>query len=381
MVFHPEGQYSQFPHCKFRENIVRLLHIPSIVDLNRKPSSLTSPPPPPSPSPSPSHLFLVVNKFGKVGLYHPEKFSLVHTYCLDLSVNPTDPNPSSNHQVIPKCARTHLVTDAIYCPDTLSVIFSTTKMLLQWYDIGEIQNQDIGLNLFPRREFLSLSEHNFPVTHIPHRGHIESHRLFGLQVIPTCMEYYQNFRKLIIGDVDGGITLISIPTPKYPLGRRKIRGTLHKIWLSQLPPGIVQYYKGHHHPVSGIQLIPERNLILSASSRDKKFSVYVKDLSEMPMESIMISIPKGVNTMTYSLDLKMVATGSDDFVVRLFNQFVMKLPQMELLGHRSPVMAVEFVKVDFYVAGAEQGDDPVLLLSYSADSVINLQIKYKNISS
>ncbi|CAG7824868.1 unnamed protein product, partial [Allacma fusca] len=66
MVFQPEAKFQQFVHSKFRENTIRVLYIPSLRD-------------------TPSHVFLGVNKFGKVGLYEPEKFTMLHTYMLDLS--------------------------------------------------------------------------------------------------------------------------------------------------------------------------------------------------------------------------------------------------------------------------------------------------------
>lgn len=350
---------------QYRENIVSLLYIPSVV-VTAHPNS----------KPTPSHLFLAVNKFGKVGLYHPGTFSLIHTYCLDLSLPVFTTSSTTYNNITPvvsKCERTHLVTDAVFSEDTLCVIFSTTKCLLQWYDIGEIQTLDIGLKLFPRKECLSLSGFhsggNTPIIH--NNGHVECHRLMGLDFIPTLMEYHA--RKLIIGDVDGGVTIIGIPTPNYPLGLRKIRGKLHKLHVSELPPGTIQHYKAHYCPITDLQLIPERNLILT-SSKDKKFSVYVKDISGTPMESIIVSLNKGVNSLSYSHELKMVATGSDDYVVRLFNQFIMKMPQMEMMGHRSSIIAVRFVQVGWCVTGSEHGDKPTLLLSYSADSVVNRNI-------
>ena len=65
----------------------------------------------------------------------------------------------------------------------------------------------------------------------------------------------------------------------------------------------------------------------------------------------------------------MIATGSDDHVVRLFNQFIMKMPQMELFGHRSQVLTVQFVKMDSVVMDGVQEENAVILLSYSVDSV------------
>ncbi|CAG7695905.1 unnamed protein product, partial [Allacma fusca] len=44
---------------------------------------------------------------------------------------------------------------------------------------------------------------------------------------------------------------------------------------------------------------------------------------------------------------------------RLFNQFVMKMPQMELSGHKEPIVAVEFLQVPF-------SENPILI-SYSKD--------------
>lgn len=275
-------------------------------------------------------------------------------------------NKSSQKDPPPKCERTHLITDAVFSGDLLCVIFSTTKSLLQWYDIGEIQYQDIGLELFPRNEFLELKHAAIPVMTVHNRGHVECHRLFDLSNIPSCLEYWKG--RLLIGDVEGGITIISIPDAKAPLGRRKIRGKLHHLLLSELARGTVHFYKAHNSPVTDIHFLSERHLVLS-TSKDKKFSVFVKDITDT-VDNIIVSIPKGVNALAYSPSLKMVATGSDDYVVRLFNQFVMKMPQMELFGHRSSVLSVAFVEVDPSLV--PEGDNPILLLSYSTDSVKKL---------
>ncbi len=86
------------------------------------------------------NVFLIANKFGKIGLYCPEKFTLIHTYILDLSVpmHPQMPEcllqmAKRNREIPPpKCQRTHLVIDACFAPDAKSVIFITTKSILQW---------------------------------------------------------------------------------------------------------------------------------------------------------------------------------------------------------------------------------------------------------
>ncbi|CAL8092405.1 unnamed protein product [Orchesella dallaii] len=363
MVFHPEGQFRQFQHCKFRENVVALLQIPAILHNGNGGKSKTNI----IEDDQPTDYLLVVSKFGKVGLYHPQKFSLLHTYCIDLSV-PMHPHMSHRLSLMakakdntptPKCQRTHLVTDAVFLPDVLCVVFSTTKNILQWYDIGEIQMLNIGLDLFPRKEFMGLCDSSFAVP-IPNKGHVECHRLFGLSSLPTCLEYWKcPMGKVLIGGVDGSITIIFITDPKNPLGRRKIRGKLHKVLLEEIANmGIVQYYKAHHHPVTDIYYIAERDLILSCS-RDKKFSVFVKDVTDNN-DSIIVSISKGVNTLAHCPSLKMIATGSDDFIVRLFSQFILKMPQMELIGHRSAVLSVAFTEINFM--------ENAVLLSYSADS-------------
>jgi len=208
-----------------------------------------------------------------------------------LTILSNKPRSSADKNPTPKCQRTHLVTDATYLPDVFCVVFATTKSILQWYDIGEIQTHNIGLELFPRKEFMGLNESGFAVP-IPNNGHVECHRLFGLSSIPSCMEYWKgHMGKLLIGDVNGGITIIFVTDPKNPLGRRKIRGKLHKILLEEIACiGIVQYYKAHHHPVTDIYFIAERDLILSCS-RDKKFSVFVKDVTDNA-DSIIVSISK-----------------------------------------------------------------------------------------
>src|SRR5271156_5846333 len=78
------------------------------------------------------------------------------------------------------------------------------------------------------------------------------------------------------------------------------------------------------------------------------------------------SAGQGINAFAHSNVLKLMATGSNDFVIRLFNDFVTQMPQMELTGHKAPILAVEFVHISFLKAQT--------LLSYSKDVVRKLLV-------
>ena len=341
---------------------------------------------------------MVVNKHGGVGLYDPAEFSILHTYALDLSVPmkpdmshgveqiakqascPPTRTPSSS--VPPKCQRTHLVADAIYAPDVNSVFFATTKNILQLYDLGDIESLSFGLEIFPRQKLLKLRAGRSPVVS-RNRGHVETHRVFGhtdsapfycMEYVPTpsspasilpssSAERDASTAKLIIGDKAGLITIITIRDHKKPFGKSKARGELHKILFSQLErDGLLQKYQAHHRMIQEICWVPSRQLIISCS-RDTKFSLFIKDYTES-IEPYIISLQKGVNTFAHNDSLKLIATGSDDCIVRLFNQYVMKMPQMELEAHTSPIIGLEFLQLPF--------SDKPLLISYSTDTVSHI---------
>lgn len=65
--------------------------------------------------------------------------------------------------------------------------------------------------------------------------------------------------------------------------------------------------------------------------------------------------------MTYSHSLNIIVTGSGDGIVRIFSQFSMKMPQMELAGHKAGVVGVEMLTLSF--------SDAPIILSYSEDVV------------
>jgi len=112
---------------QFRDNIVRLMWIPTLEN---------------------GHVFAAADKYGQVGLYDPDKFSLLNTYSLDLRT----PMHSQRKKLsgvaygdmknrlrlekppAPKCGRTHLIVDAVYARDAKSIVFATSKSILQWYN-------------------------------------------------------------------------------------------------------------------------------------------------------------------------------------------------------------------------------------------------------
>jgi len=118
------------------------------------------------------------------------------------------------------------------------------------YDIGEIEHQSLGLELYPSREFMSLKHGISPVP-LRNMGHVETHRLHDLPGFPYCLSYYVNeplqngeakkrkntseaeniieSSRLLIGDMEGGVIILLINDPKRPLGERKIRGRIHDI--------------------------------------------------------------------------------------------------------------------------------------------------------
>ena len=277
----------------------------------------------------------------------------------------------------PKCQRTHLVADAIYAEDVNAVVFATTKNIVQVYDLGDIEKLSFGLEIYPRQKLLKLRAGQSPV--VPrNRGHVETHRIFGLAEAGTfhCLEFVsprtlpsslaEGFSpKLIIGDKTGIITIINIPEPTKPFGKRKARGVLHKIMSIDLQAqGLLEKYQAHHSTIRQIHWVPSRQLIISCSD-DEKFSLFIKDYTETT-EPYIVSLTKGVNTFAHNDSLRLIATGSDDCIVRLFNQYVMKMPQMELVAHKSPIIGLEFLQLPF--------SDKPLLISYATDTVSSLPL-------
>lgn len=146
---------------------------------------------------------------------------------------------------------------------------------------------------------MSLSLGVSPVPLI-NKGLVETHRIVGLEGIPSCLTYVplskETGAKLLIGDLEGGVTILEIDSDfnfKAPfLGRRKLRGTLAKIRVSDLRnAGKIRSYQAHQTSVKQVRFLgEERSLILSAS-RDKKFSLFCEDYTGL-RDSFIISLPK-----------------------------------------------------------------------------------------
>ncbi|XP_035713353.1 uncharacterized protein LOC118437913 [Folsomia candida] len=305
MAFFEEGAiFKQFLHCKFRDNIVRLLH------LGRKDVDI----------------LLGVTKFGQVGLYDgANNMSLVTTFCLDMEYEDSVRKLYGRRDAVrPKCKRSHVVVDAVLAENIQCVIFATTKGMLQCYDNGELDGEDLGLHIFPRSKFLHLSKGRSPIS--PRNlGLVETFRVHGLYSVPSCLCYHRGGRddaegaKLLVGHVDGTVTIIELGLEgnKYPFGdgKRKLRGVINHIDLSRQRHKI-RSYRGHCDP--------------------------------------------GVNTVAHSDLGNKIITGSEDGVIRIFSEFSMKMPQMELSGHKGAVIGLALLSVPFSSGGE-------ILLSYSED--------------
>jgi hypothetical protein len=156
---------------------------------------------------------------------------------------------------------------------------------------------------------------------IGNKGHVETHRISGLNSVPSCLCYFHGgsgkvTSKILIGDIDGGITVIVVSSTKFPfLNCRKIRGTVHFIDMKVkymfifenadlsvvhtfiiIPSfqelkaqGTVFFYKGHSDIVKDILLLEERRTVVSCS-RDKESSVFYKDLTGVS-ESTYAALP------------------------------------------------------------------------------------------
>jgi WD40 repeat protein len=70
---------------------------------------------------------------------------------------------------------------------------------------------------------------------------------------------------------------------------------------------------------------------------------------------------QGINTLAHSESLNIIVTGSEDGIVRIFSQFSMKMPQMELQGHRAAIVGLALLPIPF--------SESEILLSYSEDVV------------
>ncbi|XP_049432151.1 WD repeat-containing protein 49-like [Epinephelus fuscoguttatus] len=275
--------------------------------------------------------YLTVSKGGTVGLRDREDMSLLHTHRLQ------------NSTVTPKDL---WVTDMVLLHNVNKIAVSFTSKEVCFYDL--------------------LSKVEFSC----------KYKLQGLKFTPWCLDYWVDPSQpdqavLTIGDIGGQVSALYFTSAEISLFERLSLRTDSDSADIVLWDDLV---KGKHHCcytvthqahapawVRKVRYLGSLEAFVSCSTRPQ--SSMVIGWREKESRSLRVTsffTKRGVWDMDHHHGLNLIATAGVDHQVLLWNPYVTSEPVCRLVGHTSPIAAVQFMHTK------QQ------LLSYSKDKVLCL---------
>ncbi|KAK3758931.1 hypothetical protein RRG08_016011 [Elysia crispata] len=232
------------------------------------------------------------------------------------------------------------VTDAIYMKNCQKIAIGSTSRDIRFYDVS--------------------SSHYF-----------EEYHLFAMSDVPYCFDYFFNAQNansesvLVLGVDSGAIHLLTFLKPVTQLFETsfKNQGSVQRIFMQEIDHHS-QWVKHlvlpdiHPEIIRQVRYLPD-NLAIISSSGCPKNSIVISDV-EGVKKSYVFKIEKGVECFDHSKDMNLLATGSGDHLVRLWNPYMTNKPVAILTGHHTGVIGVAIHE------GFKQ------VFSYSKDAVIKV---------
>ncbi|XP_062507876.1 WD repeat-containing protein on Y chromosome-like [Corticium candelabrum] len=174
------------------------------------------------------------------------------------------------------------------------------------------------------------------------------YRLFDLPNVPLCLDYWYDEKNpsgtslLMYGDDSGNITLLYFQKPQQHLF-----DPIQKSWIQIYMQDLGQHSRYvqytvipgvHTDWVRQLRYMPESNSILSCSGSPIN-SMSIRDI-ERKKKLYVFKLRKGISCFDYSRNWNIIATGSVDHVVRLWNPVSNFRPVALLKGHLLAVLGV-----------------------------------------
>ncbi|XP_071797033.1 cilia- and flagella-associated protein 337-like isoform X1 [Asterias amurensis] len=199
----------------------------------------------------------------------------------------------------------------------------------------------------------------------------EEFHLYALPDVPVCLDYWYDKKNptkeslLIAGDDHGSIHLYHFTKPLERLFETPFtdKEGVKKIWAQNLHHH--QRYvrhtlisRVHSEMIRKVVYIPENDSIMS-SSGSSKTSLVLMD-TQGKKKSYTFKINKGVECFDFNKTLNIIATGSINHHVYLWNPFVQERATACLMGHMMTVVGVAINEVT------------TQLYSYAKDGVIKV---------
>ncbi|XP_065844948.1 cilia- and flagella-associated protein 337-like isoform X2 [Oscarella lobularis] len=179
------------------------------------------------------------------------------------------------------------------------------------------------------------------------------YRLFDIPNIPLCLDFWYNEKnpsapcQLLYGDDNGNVCFLYFLHPLVhlfePLIQTKGGSKLRQIYMHDLPQHAkyVQYaitLQVHTDWVRRVRYVPENNSFMSCSGSSVN-SLVIRDV-EKKRKPYVFRLRKGACCFDYSRAWNMIATGSVNHIVRLWNPFSTTKALAVLKGHHATILDV-----------------------------------------
>ena len=258
---------------------------------------------------STSYVYILVSKFGHVGIYD-DKFRLQRKYDVDID---TDPNADLDVAA----SDPGWITDGLWMDNSKHAVYATSLRTMHFYDASA-------------------------------SVHYEEYRAFGFKSIPTCVDYHFNpddpegESLLAFGDDAGGVTLVTFLQPVNSLfDKDEVDNVQCLFWQDMSKHSEFAHISHspsvHRDGVLGLRLLPHNNTVVTVS-RDPAASIVIRHLRGK-FDAYVFKLGWGVRCFDFKEinHFQVVATGSNDKIVRLWHPVVTSRPSAVLQGHKAGI--------------------------------------------
>lgn len=275
--------------------------------------------------------FTSINRDGIICIWS-QFFRLEKSIPMDHEEEETNNNPKHKVRM--------WVTDAHFMPNCHKIVVSSTRRDLRFFDIASNNIK-------------------------------EDYCLYGLRDVVCCMDYHYNKQDpnndsmLLWGSESGDINIFTFHKPVTQLFEKQFTNNQSrtKIYMQDMQ----RHEKCvHHRVVAGVhtEMIrqicyePSNGLVLSCSGSSRT-SLVIVDIKGYK-KAYVFKLHKGISCFAFSKQLEALATGTTDYMVRLWNPYVPAKPTALLEGHYSGI-----IDVAIYEPLAQ-------VLSYSRDAILKV---------
>ncbi|XP_075215263.1 cilia- and flagella-associated protein 337-like [Lycorma delicatula] len=256
-----------------------------------------------------SFCYVAVSKYGLVGVYDGQ-LNLLESYKVHLG--------AQMHESIRSTST--WINDAVSLPDATAILVAASDRSLHFLTATGLVHTPMFL-------------------------------ISGLPNSPQCLTYYTGKDNepslLFFGDDHGDITVMQFYQPHNSLFRRASSEKSNCYFWRDLEGQdewvtISVDHSVHKAGVHQIEYIKDNNTVIS-SSNDPNATIVIRHFIGRRVPYIF-KLTRGVRCFYLDCGLKLLATGSTDNIVRLWNPVVTKSPVGSLYGHKAAVVDVRILR-------------------------------------